>query len=166
MFYVLDAGDSRILELDYRGNSLREFPGFITCLALSYSHDAVIWFQTSEIVVQGLRDESLHYEHTLQGVYLVDIIYSKDTIFWARKDHVMGIYYKQWNDTESTEEEFIRFPIGSIIQDIALVDISTQPQSGNNIYHYIDTCSHAPHTHTHTHTHSLSLSLSLSLSFF
>ena len=140
---------NNIKEISYSGkqiNDILEFPNFVSCLGLSYSHDVIFWFQNlEEIHIQGLHNNSLQYHHTLSGKHVVDIIYSKNRLYWAQKAPMGIYYYKRWNEPLSQEYTVRNYTSNNIIQDFAVVDTSNQP-------YYPGMYKTFTHTHTHTHT--------------
>ena len=131
--YVLDAPANSIKEIRYDGKQTgKEFGGaYISCPALSYTHNSILWYQGFTILsVQELTNESLPRSYSVHGQFVTEIEYFQERIYWSQKDP-MGVFYMEWNKSISVERFLIKdFPRTSVINDVALVHPSKQPYTG------------------------------------
>ena len=136
VLYVLEANNNHIIEL--RGERMRTLPAQsaqICCPALSFAHNAIMWFDAgnSLLRVQELTNTSRSQSYGVNGWHVFEISYFNGKIYWSQKSP-MGIYYKHWETTDPVETTVIEYNNYMVISDFALVDVSKQPLTGEGVY--------------------------------
>ena len=118
----MDIITDSLMEIDYTGRRVRNiFTGRygVCCLSLSFMHWFIVWHQvSSELHVQGLRNQSMHLFHPESGTHVVGTTYYGGKIYWAEKNR---LNCKQWNKPQSSRRELGVFQ-GEVLYDLALMD--------------------------------------------
>ena len=137
--YVMDIETDILMEIDYMGNRVRDIftaPRLASRLALSYYQSLIMWYEVpSAIHVQGLVNQSLSILHTLSGEHVVGIEYYGGKMYWVQRSPVISVYCKMWNETSSEGKRLRMFQNTEAVNDIAVVNASSQPQPSGLLKH-------------------------------
>ena len=130
----MDVASERLMEIDYTGMQIRDLFTYsrpASCLTLSYSHDAIIWYQVaSEIHVQGLSNQFAGFFHTIPGEHVVQTQFYGDRIYWVQRSPIMGVYSKQWNELQGDVRTITEFRSDRVVKDMVIVHPPNQLTTG------------------------------------